>query len=443
MLKFDRRYRAEFVVGVYENNKPIPQEAFIVEYPFTCNFMVDLGIHGTANHGAFQFYNLSEETQAKLWFDLYETGKKYIDINFYAGYGDNLVLVFSGRTSECTSYRASGSVDKITQLNAFNAGNFYQYGYINETFTAGTTLDVILQRLLDETGVKLGYITPEINKPLQRDKTFIGQTWDLLGREYGGYNIFIDKGELNILGDNDVVPGDILVITDSSGLLGSPRRANGYTELDMIFEPQLRIGQAVEVLSDSMPRFNRAYEVITIKHKGIISPVVCGKLTTTPTLSMFASNYRTLEKQKTEYSANTTGQWTKPITTGFKRISDYFGYRIHPITKQRIFHQGLDIAAPQDTPVYAPANGKIISASWRGGYGKAVEIDNGNINGKRVSSLYAHLNNWVVNSGQQIFQGDLIGYVGSTGKSTGPHLHFGIKENGNWTNPIEYIGNYG
>ena len=224
--------------------------------------------------------------------------------------------------------------------------------------------------------------------------------------------------------------------------MGSPRRANVYTEIEMVFEPQLVAGQAVEVLSESMPNFNRAYKVIKIQHSGVISPRVSRKLTTRATLTMADEKLRELKKTKDlAYTGKATnGIWEKPVE-GI--ISSPFGLRMHPIEKKEKFHSGMDIAAPLDTPVYAPANGLVIFSGWNGGYGKAIELDNGEINGKRVSSLFGHLNNWIVESGQTVNKGEIIGYVGNSGNSTGSHLHFGVRENGKPVNPTIYIGNYG
>lgn len=114
--------------------------------------------------------------------------------------------------------------------------------------------------------ISVGYITPDI-EPLPRNKTFIGQTLDLLGREYGGYNIFIDNDEINILGDRDLIPGEVLVISDESGLLGSPRRANAYVECDMLFEPQIRAGQGVTLLSYTQTWLNQSYRIVKVDIK--------------------------------------------------------------------------------------------------------------------------------------------------------------------------------
>lgn len=443
MLKFERRYRAEFTIGSKnEVGQFVPEETIVIEYPFTCQFSINLGIYTSSNFAKFQFYNLPKEVQAKLWLDIFNRGKKYINIVFYAGYGENLVACFYGLLTFCTSQRASGSVDFITEMSATNTIELARYGFLNRTYTQGTRLYEILNAVAQESNLKLGYVTPELDIKLPRDKTFIGQTLDLLGREYGGYEIFIENNQLNILGETDVIPGEIMVITDESGLLGSPRRANAYTEVDTLFEPQLKPGQAIELLSQSMPQFNRAYKIVEIKHSGIISPVTSGKLTTTVILTMFEKNPNLLAKPQiaTYNGKSTNGIWQKPVNGV---VSSPFGKRKQPIKGASSNHKGMDIAAPLNTPVYAPANGLVIFAGWQGGYGKTIEIDNGIINEKRVSSLYGHLNSWIVQNNQTVSKGEIIGYVGSTGNSDGFHLHFEVKEDGKQVNPIIYIGNYG
>lgn len=115
------------------------------------------------------------------------------------------------------------------------------------------------------------------------------------------------------------------------------------------------------------------------------------------------------------------------------RISSYFGMRFHPILKVWRPHHGVDYAAPYGTPVQSIGDGRVIYAGWRGGYGKYVAIKhpNGYISG------YGHLSKIFVKVGQKVKQGQIIGKVGSTGLSTGPHLHFEIKYGNRFINPLK------
>lgn len=132
------------------------------------------------------------------------------------------------------------------------------------------------------------------------------------------------------------------------------------------------------------------------------------------------------------------------VTTGFIRpvagaITSPFGYRIHPIFKTRKFHSGIDIGAGMNTPVKASNSGRVIMSGWYGGYGKVVIIDHGIVRGQAMTTLYGHLNSISVTQGQQIKQGQIIGRVGTTGYSTGPHLHFEVRIKGQPRNPLNYI----
>ncbi len=131
-----------------------------------------------------------------------------------------------------------------------------------------------------------------------------------------------------------------------------------------------------------------------------------------------------------------TGQFSWPIRG---RISSGFGMRRHPIARRRRMHTGLDIAAPRGAPVKASDGGKVIQVKWRGGYGKVVVINHGSRNGKNHTTLYAHLSKQLVRTGQIVKKGHVIGKVGTTGSSTGPHLHFEIRVNGKPVNPRPYL----
>jgi len=112
-------------------------------------------------------------------------------------------------------------------------------------------------------------------------------------------------------------------------------------------------------------------------------------------------------------------------------VTSRFGFRRHPIFRLRQFHQGLDIAAAQGSPVRAAFAGVVLFAGWYGGYGKLVIIDHG----QGTSTLYGHLSAILASTGQQVPQGHVVGRVGSTGYSTGPHLHFEVRQNGKPVDP--------
>jgi murein DD-endopeptidase MepM/ murein hydrolase activator NlpD len=127
------------------------------------------------------------------------------------------------------------------------------------------------------------------------------------------------------------------------------------------------------------------------------------------------------------------GRLLWPTTSNL--ITSYFGYRVHPIYGTTRFHSGIDIGAPYGAPIYAAESGRVILASYYDGYGNCIIIDHGD----GVSTLYAHCSSIIVKVGQYVSKGQIIGYVGSTGNSTGPHLHFEVRINGNPVNPFNYL----
>lgn len=449
MLKLQRNYYAEFTIREKnnKNNEWSDNEVITVAYPTTAQFQIQLGALGGSNSASIQFLNLDTSVQALLWRDLYNNGSKQIKISLYAGYKTTMPLVFKGYVQTCTSYRNSGSTETVTDLQCFEGGYLFQYGYINSTISEGTEFKDILNYMLqDDDDTKLGCVSPEL-QPLKKNTTFIGQIMDLLNRNYAGYNTFIEKGQFHILGENDVIEGELQVINDETGLLGTPRRSNIFTEVDMVFEPQFRIGQFVSLVSNNeiikQKGFNQLYKIVNIKHFGIISPRACGQLRTTVTLAVLPKKYNVVEPAKTTTydSKSVSTEWEKPVKNG--KITSPFGYREKPLKGASSNHKGIDIGAPYNTPVYAPANGRVTITHKYGGYGNTVELNNGVINGKTVTCLFGHLNSWAVKPGETVFKGQtILGYVGSTGVSTGPHLHFEIKENGSPVNPTKYIGTY-
>jgi murein DD-endopeptidase MepM/ murein hydrolase activator NlpD len=119
-------------------------------------------------------------------------------------------------------------------------------------------------------------------------------------------------------------------------------------------------------------------------------------------------------------------------------LASGFGMRVHPIYKVKKMHSGIDFAAPIGTPIYATADGKIEEVSIRfSGYGKMIIIDHG----FGYKTRYAHMHDFAVRQGQNIKRGELIGYVGDTGLSTAPHLHYEVLMNGVLINPVHYFFN--
>lgn len=153
--------------------------------------------------------------------------------------------------------------------------------------------------------------------------------------------------------------------------------------------------------------------------------------------------YQLQQKLAAENASRRGGSWTWPVP-GSSKITSVFGWRIHPVYRYKKFHSGIDISASLGTKVVAARGGTVILVSapvqgknWGGwGYGNYIVIDHGD--GK--ASLYGHLKQTEVSVGDEVNAGDRIGLVGSTGTSTGPHLHFEVRINGGTVNPSDYVG---
>lgn len=158
-----------------------------------------------------------------------------------------------------------------------------------------------------------------------------------------------------------------------------------------------------------------------------------------------ANQSANIQNMIAKLSKNKTGSSQVVISsTGFIRpisgpITSPFGYRIHPIFKSRIYHSGIDIGGPNGGAIKASNDGKVIYSGWYGGYGKVVILDHGIVNGKPITTLYAHMSSIGVSNGQMVKKGQTLGREGSTGYSTGPHCHFEVRVNGKPVNPLSYV----
>lgn len=132
------------------------------------------------------------------------------------------------------------------------------------------------------------------------------------------------------------------------------------------------------------------------------------------------------------YTGN--GKFILPLAS-YTRISSPYGYRIHPITGTRKLHSGIDYAAPAGTPIYAAEDGVVLTSGWINGYGYTITVNHGS----GYVTLYAHCSALIAKAGQKVVKGQTIARVGTTGNSTGNHLHFEVKVNGVAQNPANFL----
>ena len=125
-------------------------------------------------------------------------------------------------------------------------------------------------------------------------------------------------------------------------------------------------------------------------------------------------------------------KWPAPSYT---RISSAFGWRMHPTLGVKKYHNGVDMASPKGTKILAAYRGEVVAATYNVTMGNYVLINHGN----GYYTIYMHASKLLVTPGQIVVEGDKIAEVGSTGRSTGPHLHFGVRKNGTYVNPMDYL----
>ena len=122
-------------------------------------------------------------------------------------------------------------------------------------------------------------------------------------------------------------------------------------------------------------------------------------------------------------------------------VSSGFGPRVHPVLGYSKLHNGADIGGACNNPIYAAQSGKVVKTGtgFSGGSGNNVRVDHGTINGANIQTAYLHMTRFIVNVGQRVNKGDLLGYVGSTGLSTACHLHLTLYKNGAGSDPLAYL----
>jgi murein DD-endopeptidase MepM/ murein hydrolase activator NlpD len=153
------------------------------------------------------------------------------------------------------------------------------------------------------------------------------------------------------------------------------------------------------------------------------------------------ANWRSLDKGASLSSAATVSPARARVSIPSRMpvnnvaLTSSYGMRVHPVLGGRRAHKGVDLAAPTGTPIYATADGVVRKAEWFSSYGLFVQLEHG----ASLETRYGHMSRLNVFDGQQVRKGDLIGYVGSTGRSTGPHLHYEVRIGGTAVNPIPYM----
>ncbi len=264
--------------------------------PLTLEFRIIRHILSSSNTGTFRIYNLNQTTRGNIYRDKFN----FTDIrtlSVQAGYSTTTPLptIFNGNVKQAYSCREKGAVNFITEIQGYDIGFAMTKSFSNFTIAPPTLPVVTKQAVIDGLVSDMIKNTPgavlkrgvigTYTGTYPRGRTVFGPTWDILQTETDK-GCYIDNGRIYCLQNQEAFEGDIQVINSSTGLLSTPKRAETYMTIEILFEPRVVIGQRILLDSMSSPQFNGYYKVIGIEHAGIISDAVGGQCSTVLTLDL-------------------------------------------------------------------------------------------------------------------------------------------------------------
>ena len=283
------------------------------------------------------------------------------------------------------------------------------------------------QKKLDQASAEYN----ELNNALGRRLRTVYKT-----RRKARFEVLLSSGDINELVDRYYFQ-NIILKDDLAKREASKRKAKEIRDIrDNIITRKRRLERSIASINSQQEYIQQAIK----KNKNMIDKLqhdrVAYQKAERELAKQSASIGSYINKTATTTSVQVASGFIKPIQG---RITSPFGWRTHPIFNTRSFHSGVDIGGPNYGEIKASNSGKVIYSGWYGGYGKVVIIEHGIVNGKPITTLYAHMSSIKVANGQKVTKGQTIGYEGTTGYSTGPHCHFEVRVNGQPNNPLNYI----
>ena len=250
----------------------------VVTDPITINFNVSKATYGEVNSATIVIYNLDGHTREFIYQDrLLLNPQKRKMLTLEAGYGNTLTLVCMGYIQQCYSKRKG--TDFVTTIDVLDPDILTQYTSV--TFEAGTTFAEAYKYLASQMPTLKQGECGQFDKTFNSPTVFEGNAFWTINELTGGHT-FIDNGVINSLNDNETLKGyQTYLISSETGLLGTPKRYDAILEINMLFEPTIKVGQLVEIKSETWAGFNGQYKVIGYTHNCTISGAVGGTRTTT------------------------------------------------------------------------------------------------------------------------------------------------------------------
>lgn len=278
--KFQCHYRLTLEWNI--NDK---EEVAIVTDPVTIQFQVSKALYQSTNTATITVYNLDESTRESIYQDrlIFETNKRKM-LTLEAGYGETLTMVCLGYIQQCYSERVG--TDFVTTIEVLDPDILSEYTSV--TFEAGTSFEQAYKYLVSQLpSLKIGELG-NLQGEFKTPAIFEGNAFVAIDTLTGGHT-FIDNGTVNTLNDNETLSNyGAYLIASETGLLGTPKRYDAVLEVNMLFEPKIRIGQMVEIKSETWGSnlkkssgFDGQYKVIGLTHQCTISESECGTRTTT------------------------------------------------------------------------------------------------------------------------------------------------------------------
>ncbi len=278
-LKFGRNYELSVETGI--DSATGSRRTVTITLPFTVEIDITRNTLAGANVCHLRIYNLARQAREDIVFNAFNTSD-YRQVRLLAGYGANLSTAFVGNVTQCWSVREGTNF--ITELESYDGGFAIVNGentWAGASFNAGTPQNIVIATLMKA----LPNVTPgaigAFNEAIPKDVTYSGNPAQILTDITGGA-FFIDSGKAYVLKPNEYIQANnvALVVNDATGLLNTPVREQSMLRFEMLFEPSMSIGTLIQLASGTFPDVNGYYKVTSVKHRGIISPVVGGKMTT-------------------------------------------------------------------------------------------------------------------------------------------------------------------
>ncbi|MEB3356982.1 MAG: M23 family metallopeptidase [Synechococcales bacterium] len=261
-------------------------------------------------------------------------------------------------------------------------------------------------------------------------------------RQLAQQNSHLSQAASAVVKELDVLDAEIEILQERAGLT-RPSRPDIEVPEDLPIQVQSSAGQPMRPrLPVQEPKIDAENKTVGRSQGGVgmqlapetlfeVAQLKLGTLASRFHQQVKPALHETLNEEAAQAAAKPKG---RPVKAALP-ISSRFGLRPNPFGRGYELHQGIDFPGPVGTPIFATASGTVKTAEYSGGYGYHVVIDHG----YGYSTLYAHLSRLAVAAGASVNQGELIGYLGSTGRSTGPHLHYSVVLSGNAVDPMDYL----